>query len=50
MAKKNDGMQRVGDILRNGPANLRPPTPTQMRMIDAAVEIKGKAPEVNKLQ
>lgn len=46
--KKDDGMQRVGDILKNGPAHLRPPTPTQMRMIDAAVEIKGKAPEVNK--
>lgn len=48
MAKKKDGMQHVGDILRNGPAHLRPPTPTQMRMIDAAVEIKCKAPEVNK--
>jgi len=48
MAKKKDGMQHVGDILKNGPANLRPPTPTQMRMIDAAVTIKDKPPEVNK--
>ena len=48
MAKKENGIQKVGDILHNGTAHLRPPTPTQMRIIDAAVTINDKAPDVSK--
>ncbi len=49
MAKKNDdGLQKIGDILRKGPAHLRPPTKTQMRLVDAAVTIKDKAAEAQK--
>jgi len=49
MAKKDDdGLQKVGDILRKGPAHLRPPTKTQLRLVDAAVSIKDKAAEANK--
>jgi len=49
MAKKDDdGLQKIGDILRKGPAHLRPPTKTQLRLIDAAVTIKDKAAEFHK--
>ena len=49
MARKDDdGLQKVGDILRKGPAHLRPPTKTQLRLVDAAVTIRDKAAEAHK--
>lgn len=48
MAKKDDGMQKVGDILRKGPAHLRPPTKTQLRLVESAVTIQEKAAEAHK--
>lgn len=46
--KKEEGLQAIGDILRSGPKELRPPTPTQMRVIDSSVTIHQKAPEKDK--
>ncbi len=41
MAKKqDDGLQPIGDIMRNGPAHLRPPSGREMRLVEAAVAIR----------
>lgn len=40
MKKRGEGMQNIGDILKNGSAHLRPPTPKQMRLIESAVKIR----------
>jgi hypothetical protein len=46
MAKDEKGLQHVGEIMRQGPARLRPPTPTQLRLADAAAAIReGQDPE-----
>lgn len=42
---KDKGMQSIGEIMRKGPAHLRPPTPTKMRMVDAAVSIQDHQPD-----
>jgi len=41
MKQKDEGFQKIGDIIRNGPAHLRPPTPKQLRLINASAEIRG---------
>jgi hypothetical protein len=44
--KENKGLVPIGEIMRKGPEHLRPPTPNQRRMVDAAVEImEGQDPE-----
>lgn len=35
----------LADILRRGPAHLRPPTPTQMRLVEASLNIKDEDPD-----
>jgi hypothetical protein len=39
MAKKEKGLQRIGDIMRQGPPELRPVSLHQMRMIEASAAI-----------
>lgn len=40
------GMQRIGDIMRKGPPEFRPPTPQQMRLAESSAEIvAGQDPE-----
>lgn len=39
MARKEKGLQHVGDIMRQGPPELRPPSAQQMRLVEAAVAI-----------
>ena len=40
MKRVDDGFQKIGDIMRKGPTHLRPPTPTQMRMVESSVVIR----------
>jgi hypothetical protein len=37
--KRDKGLQKISDIMRKGPAHLRPPTPTQMRLVEASAAI-----------
>jgi len=39
MAKEEKGLQLIGDIMRQGPAHLRPPSSHKMRMVEAVVQI-----------
>ena len=46
MADNNDkGLTRIGDILRRGPEELRPPSPTKIRLVEASTTISHKAPD-----
>ena len=38
--KREQGLQRIGDIMRHGPSELRPPTARQARLVEAAAAIK----------
>jgi hypothetical protein len=38
--KREQGMQSVGDIMRHGPPELRPPTAQQMRLVESSAAIR----------
>lgn len=38
--KKDKGFQSLAEIMRNGPAHLRPPSKTHMRLVEAAAAIQ----------